>query len=313
MVGGKILASTALDRVDEWSTSRLNQGSVILYPPDPVKFFAGIAVRGVLTHREEGEEDGRAPHPIVKAISKLAYPTLASRASTVRKAHPRSIAPARPWHGVFRHWLSASGEDSGLVSSQSSKRCVTASTVVCPPDPVLHELDAEVLGCGRHFLQSLGIEQRRRFEIDRSERHQPGEVGRWNRAGREIDEVHRDILVRRALGYDPHVGREHAAVPLRADLGRHAELPRPHVPGAAHRHLIGHEQLDRLLAVLVPGHDVVADPVERGKGPLQIERIERVLRHAVCHQRELERADRVAAPACASPRVESDHPATRAA
>ncbi|HYP59964.1 MAG TPA: FAD-dependent oxidoreductase [Thermomicrobiales bacterium] len=79
VVGGKILASTALDRVDEWSTSRLNQGSVILYPPDPVKFFAGIAVRGVLTHREEGEEDGRAPHPVVKAISKLAYPTLPKR------------------------------------------------------------------------------------------------------------------------------------------------------------------------------------------------------------------------------------------
>jgi glycine/D-amino acid oxidase-like deaminating enzyme len=76
VVGGKILASTALDRVDEWSTSRLNQGSVILYPPDPIKFFAGIAVRGVLTHREEGEEDGRAPRPIVKSISKLAYPTL---------------------------------------------------------------------------------------------------------------------------------------------------------------------------------------------------------------------------------------------
>jgi glycine/D-amino acid oxidase-like deaminating enzyme len=76
VVGGKILASTALDRVDEYSTSRLNQGHVLLYPPDPIRFFGGLAVRAVLTHREEGEEDGRAPHPVTKAISKLAYPTL---------------------------------------------------------------------------------------------------------------------------------------------------------------------------------------------------------------------------------------------
>jgi hypothetical protein len=86
VVGGKILASTVLDRVDEWSTSRLNQGSVILYPPDPIKFFAGIAVRGVLTHREEGEEDGRAPNPIVKSISKLAYPTLPRRLNRTKVA-----------------------------------------------------------------------------------------------------------------------------------------------------------------------------------------------------------------------------------
>lgn len=76
VVGGKILASTALDRVDEWSSSRLNQGPVLRYPPDPVRFFGGIGVRAALTHREEGEEDGRAPHPLIKAISQLAYPTL---------------------------------------------------------------------------------------------------------------------------------------------------------------------------------------------------------------------------------------------
>ena len=76
MVGAKILASTALDRVDEWSTSRLNQGSLLLYPPDPVRFFGGIAVRAALTWREEGEEDGHAPNSILNSISKLAYPTL---------------------------------------------------------------------------------------------------------------------------------------------------------------------------------------------------------------------------------------------
>jgi glycine/D-amino acid oxidase-like deaminating enzyme len=76
VVGGKILASTALERVDEWSSSRLNQGSVLRYPPDPIRFFGGIGVRAALTRREEGEEDGRVPHPLIKAISQLAYPTL---------------------------------------------------------------------------------------------------------------------------------------------------------------------------------------------------------------------------------------------
>jgi glycine/D-amino acid oxidase-like deaminating enzyme len=76
VIGGKILASTALDRVDEWSSSRLNQGHVLLYPPDPIRFVGGLAVRGALTRREEGEENAKAAHPLLKKLSLLAYPTL---------------------------------------------------------------------------------------------------------------------------------------------------------------------------------------------------------------------------------------------
>jgi hypothetical protein len=76
VLGGKILASTALDRVDQWSTSRLNQGSVLLYPPDPVRFFGGLAVRQALTIKEEGEEDGKVANPLVAQLAKFAYPTL---------------------------------------------------------------------------------------------------------------------------------------------------------------------------------------------------------------------------------------------
>jgi hypothetical protein len=76
LLGGKILASTALDYVDEWSTTRLNQGPVILYPPDPVRFFAGVAIRQVLTRKEEGEEDGIEPSSLASKIASLAYPTL---------------------------------------------------------------------------------------------------------------------------------------------------------------------------------------------------------------------------------------------
>jgi hypothetical protein len=49
---------------------------VLLYPPEPIRFFGGLAVRAALTKREEGEEDGKAAHPVLKKLSQLAYPTL---------------------------------------------------------------------------------------------------------------------------------------------------------------------------------------------------------------------------------------------
>jgi glycine/D-amino acid oxidase-like deaminating enzyme len=73
VLGGKILASTALDRVDEWSTSRLNQGHVLLYPPDPVRYFGGLFVRRVLIRKEDGEEKGVTPGTMTSRISNLAY------------------------------------------------------------------------------------------------------------------------------------------------------------------------------------------------------------------------------------------------
>lgn len=76
VLGGKILASTALDRVDQWSTCRLNQGPVLLYPPDPIRYFGGLAVRAALTRKEEGEEDGRPASTLLRYLASLAYPTL---------------------------------------------------------------------------------------------------------------------------------------------------------------------------------------------------------------------------------------------
>jgi hypothetical protein len=76
VVGGKILASTALERDDDWSRTRLNQGPVLLYPPEPVKFFAGIGVRSFLVRKEEGEEDGVKAGALTSALASLAYPTL---------------------------------------------------------------------------------------------------------------------------------------------------------------------------------------------------------------------------------------------
>jgi glycine/D-amino acid oxidase-like deaminating enzyme len=74
LIGGRILASTALDRIDEWSTSRLNQGPQVLYPPEPIRFFGGIFVREAVRQKEDGEEAGQAAGRITSAIAGLAAP-----------------------------------------------------------------------------------------------------------------------------------------------------------------------------------------------------------------------------------------------
>jgi putative aminophosphonate oxidoreductase len=81
LLGGRILASTALDRVDEWSTCRLNRGWLLLYPPDPIRFFGGLAVRAVVYRKEESEQRGRAPNELIRRVASLAYPKLPRRLS----------------------------------------------------------------------------------------------------------------------------------------------------------------------------------------------------------------------------------------
>lgn len=85
VMGGKILASSALERVDEWSSSRLNQGPVIRYPPDPARFFGGLAVRSILARTEEQEENGIVPAGWAKRVSKLAYPYVPRRADRLAR------------------------------------------------------------------------------------------------------------------------------------------------------------------------------------------------------------------------------------
>jgi hypothetical protein len=79
LLGGKILASSVLDRSDEWSTTRLNQGWLLLYPPDPIRFFGGLVVRSTVYRKEEREQRGQASPEIVRKIASLASPKLPRR------------------------------------------------------------------------------------------------------------------------------------------------------------------------------------------------------------------------------------------
>lgn len=75
-LGGRILASLALDRRDVWTTSRMAQGPVGTYPPEPVKYIGGIALRAVLARKERVEDQGRSPGRLIRAASLLAPPGL---------------------------------------------------------------------------------------------------------------------------------------------------------------------------------------------------------------------------------------------
>ncbi len=74
LVAARIIASTVLDRQDEWQRSPMNRSWLIRYPPDPVRFFGGLLVRGQVFRKEENEQRGNRAGPIRRWISTQANP-----------------------------------------------------------------------------------------------------------------------------------------------------------------------------------------------------------------------------------------------
>jgi glycine/D-amino acid oxidase-like deaminating enzyme len=72
VIGGRILASSVLERDDEWSRTRLNQGPAVLFPPEPARFFGGLLVREATRIKEENEERVEPTPTPVKALASLA-------------------------------------------------------------------------------------------------------------------------------------------------------------------------------------------------------------------------------------------------
>jgi putative aminophosphonate oxidoreductase len=72
LTAGKILASSALGRNDEWSGSALNQGIAGRFPPEPVRFVGGLVVREAVRRKETREDDAKGVDPLTRAIAGLA-------------------------------------------------------------------------------------------------------------------------------------------------------------------------------------------------------------------------------------------------
>lgn len=61
-IGGRILASLALERKDEWSSIPLAQGQPDKrFPPEPFRYVGAYMVRGAVVRKEAAEDAGRKP------------------------------------------------------------------------------------------------------------------------------------------------------------------------------------------------------------------------------------------------------------
>jgi glycine/D-amino acid oxidase-like deaminating enzyme len=68
---GRVLASLALDRSDEYSRLPLVDPAPQRVPPEPFHWLGGNAIRRAIMSKENAESESRAPHPVSTAISKL--------------------------------------------------------------------------------------------------------------------------------------------------------------------------------------------------------------------------------------------------
>jgi putative aminophosphonate oxidoreductase len=71
-VGGRILASLALGRKDEWSQCALVDRTQRLFPPEPIRFVGGHVVRTAVIAKERSEGADRRPPWLAVQLAKLA-------------------------------------------------------------------------------------------------------------------------------------------------------------------------------------------------------------------------------------------------
>ncbi|MCP8466639.1 FAD-binding oxidoreductase [Pseudomonas sp. ZM23] len=71
-IGGRILASLALGLNDEWSRCGLVGRQPKRFPPEPLRYVGGLAVRSAVQRKELAEADGRQPAWLDKTLASFA-------------------------------------------------------------------------------------------------------------------------------------------------------------------------------------------------------------------------------------------------
>jgi glycine/D-amino acid oxidase-like deaminating enzyme len=71
-VGGRILASLALGRSDEWSSAGLVRDPGRAFPPEPVRYLGGRVVREAVRMMEEAEDRGEEPGRLARYVAGFA-------------------------------------------------------------------------------------------------------------------------------------------------------------------------------------------------------------------------------------------------
>ncbi|QZP30430.1 NAD(P)/FAD-dependent oxidoreductase [Pseudomonas sp. DR48] len=71
-LGGKILASLALGRKDEWSSCGLVGRNPKCFPPEPFRYLGGLLVRSAVKRKEAAEAEGSSPAWLDRQLAGLA-------------------------------------------------------------------------------------------------------------------------------------------------------------------------------------------------------------------------------------------------
>lgn len=70
--GGRILASLALDRQDEWSACPLIGADAPDFPPEPIRYVGGRLVRAAVRRKDRADDEGRRPNPLDRFLVRFA-------------------------------------------------------------------------------------------------------------------------------------------------------------------------------------------------------------------------------------------------
>ena len=74
LLGGRILASLALRRDDEWSGCGLVRDPYARFPPEPIRSVGGRLVRAAVDRKERREDEGKRPGWLTNRLAALAPP-----------------------------------------------------------------------------------------------------------------------------------------------------------------------------------------------------------------------------------------------
>jgi len=71
-LGGRLLASIALEADDDWSRSPLARGPLGAFPPEPLRWLAAMTVRNAVRRKERAEDADRRPAWLDVQLARLA-------------------------------------------------------------------------------------------------------------------------------------------------------------------------------------------------------------------------------------------------
>ena len=71
-LGGRILASLALGKKDEWASCKLVRRPGRDFPPEPIRYFGGQFVRRAIVAKDRAEDEGRKPGLLTEYLASFA-------------------------------------------------------------------------------------------------------------------------------------------------------------------------------------------------------------------------------------------------